>query len=52
MMTIICCYCGLTIGQKPSGRKEFDGQVSHGCCDACYKKVMAEIEQMKIAKNS
>lgn len=41
-MKVVCAWCGVTIEDGPD-----NGEISHGCCDACYKRYMADIDARK-----
>jgi hypothetical protein len=38
-MVCLCCVCLKALGYVKSAAPEFDGEVSHGLCPVCAKKL-------------
>lgn len=40
ILKIVCAFCGKDLGEKDGEGVE---GVSHGCCDECFKKRVADL---------
>ena len=42
MLKIVCCECGVHLGNKPSD-PSVDGEVTHGICESCARHFFAQL---------
>ena len=38
-ITVICCNCKKFLGTKEVSNLDQDGEISHGLCEECFKKL-------------
>jgi hypothetical protein len=39
---VVCCYCKIEMGEKPTCDRAQHGKISHGACPPCAERGIAE----------
>ena len=45
LLITVCCVCDSVMGTKPKGAAKLSGNLTHGYCDPCGIRTMAEFKQ-------
>ena len=52
VLKIVCAWCHKDLGTKEcEGCNQDEPRITHGICEECQRKVMAEIENYKTQNN-